>query len=447
MNRVRVRYAPSPTGLLHIGNARSALFNYLYARHFGGDFIVRIEDTDVLRNVSGGEASQLNYLSWLGLEWDESPDKGGSYGPYRQLERLSIYQKYANDLLDRGLAYKDFREDSDQFAIRFKVPENVDYVFKDIVRGELKFNSKDIEDWIIMKDNGIPTYNFAVVIDDHLMQISHVLRGEEHITNTPKQLMIYQAFDWEIPIFGHMTIIVNEQKKKLSKRDKNVIQFISEYEQMGYLPEAMFNFITLLGWSPTDNQEILLKEEIIKKFDPTRLSKAPAMFDKEKLAYVNSRYIKQLTIDELANKARSFLEKEKIDIPSDSWLKLLVSIFQDRMTYIGEIVSLYKAFFHETFVLSEEAYQFLVENHSTHVIKTFLNNLQDSQFTTEEIEGIIKKTGIDTQTKGKPLFMALRIATTGDMHGPSLPISMALLGKDIIFSRLNQVIIKLRGEL
>jgi len=447
MSKVRVRYAPSPTGLLHIGNARSALFNYLFARHFGGDFIVRIEDTDIARNVVGGEASQLNYLSWLGLEWNESPDKGGNYGPYRQLERLPIYQKYAEELLEKGFAYKDFRENSDQYAIRFKVPQDVDYVFKDIVRGELKFNSKDIEDWIIMKDNGIPTYNFAVVIDDHLMEITHVLRGEEHITNTPKQMMVYQAFNWEIPLFGHMTIIVNEQKKKLSKRDKNVIQFISEYEQMGYLPEAMFNFITLLGWSPTDNQEILSKEEIIQKFDPSRLSKAPAMFDKEKLAYVNSRYIKQLSVEELSEKAKPFLLKANITIPSDDWLKLLVGILQDRMSYIGQIVELYHSFFHETFEINEEAFQFLVENQSASVLEAFYHNLETSDFSAEQIEPLIKKTGLDTSTKGKPLFMSLRIATTGDMHGPSLPISLALLGKEIVFARLTQTIKKLRGEL
>jgi glutamyl-tRNA synthetase/nondiscriminating glutamyl-tRNA synthetase len=316
-----------------------------------------------------------------------------------------------------------------------------------MVRGELKFNSKDVEDWIIMKDNGIPTYNFAVVIDDHLMEITHVLRGEEHITNTPKQMMVYQAFGWDIPTFGHMTIIVNEQKKKLSKRDKNVIQFISEYEQMGYLPEAMFNFITLLGWSPTDNQEILTKEEIIAKFDPSRLSKAPAMFDKEKLAYVNSKYIKQLSIDELAQKAKPFLEKANIHIQSEEWLKLLVGIFQDRMTYIGQIVDLYHAFFHDVFVLNDEAYQFLVENNSANVLEAFVSNLEQSHFTAEEIEALIKKTGVDTQTKGKPLFMALRIATTGDMHGPSLPISLVLLGKEIVFGRLKQTITKLRGEL
>jgi glutamyl-tRNA synthetase/nondiscriminating glutamyl-tRNA synthetase len=446
MKKVRVRYAPSPTGLLHIGNARSALFNYLYARHFGGDFIVRIEDTDVLRNVEGGEASQLNYLNWLGLEWNESPDKGGDFGPYRQLERLDLYTKYALELLEKGLAYKDFREDSDAYAIRFKVPKDKTYAFDDIVRGHLKFESKDVEDWIIMKDNGIPTYNFAVVIDDHFMEISHVLRGEEHITNTPKQLMIYEAFNWDAPIFGHMTIIVNEEKKKLSKRDKNVIQFISEYEKMGYLPEAMFNFISLLGWSPQGNKEILSKENIIKQFDPKRLSKAPAMFDKDKLAFINSKYIKKLTISDLAQKSKIYLQEANIEIKSEKWLELLVTVFQDRMNYIGEITELYHAFFHQEFKLNHEAYQFLIENNSLSLLASFVEHLNASDFQVEAIEEAIKQSGIDTETKGKPLFMGLRIATTGDMHGPSLPASLALLGKQEVMKRLTYTIDKLRGE-
>ena len=445
-HKVRVRYAPSPTGQLHIGNARSALFNYLFARHFGGDFIVRIEDTDVLRNVVGGEESQLSNLKWLGLDWNESPDLGGPYGPYRQLERLDIYKEYAEKLLEMGYAYKEYREDSKKYAIRFKVPGDVELNFKDLVRGELKFHSKDVEDWIMVKDNGIPTYNFAVVIDDHLMKITHVLRGEEHITNTPKQILVYRALGWKVPEFGHMTIIVNEQKKKLSKRDKNVIQFIKEYQDMGYLPEAMFNFISLLGWSPQGNEEILSKEEIINQFDPSRLSKAPAMFDKNKLAYINSRYIKKLTVEELATRCRPYLEKAGISIPSEDWLKLLVGILQDRMSYLGEIVLLHNAFFHDEFQIKEEAYQFLVENQSAKLLEVFRDHLFASDFSPEAIEPLIKQTGLDTQTKGKPLFMGLRIATTGDMHGPSLPISLALLGKDRVINRLNQTISKLRGE-
>ncbi len=445
MQHIRVRYAPSPTGLLHIGNARSALFNYLFARHLGGKFIIRIEDTDVARNVEGGETSQFKYLKWLGIDWDESPNNPGEYGPYRQLERLDIYRDYANQLLERGLAYKVYRDDSDKYAIRFKVPQHETFVFDDLVRGRLSFDSKEVEDWIIMKDNGIPTYNFAVVIDDHLMAISHVLRGEEHITNTPKQIMIYQAFDWEPPIFGHMTIIVNEQKKKLSKRDKDVVQFISEYAKMGYLPEAMYNFISLLGWSPPTNKEILSHDEIIEQFDPKRLTKAPSMFDKEKLAFVNSKYIKALDVHTLAHMVRPFLEEAGIHIVSEDWLTLLVELFQDRMSYIGEIVALYHAFFHDEFKLSDEGLTFLKEQESLPLIEMFKTLLEASDMSVSTIEQAIKQAGKETQTKGKALWMGLRIASTGDMHGPSLPVALCLLGKDSVLQRLNYVIKQLRG--
>jgi len=447
MKKVRVRYAPSPTGLLHIGNARSALFNYLFARHYDGDFIIRIEDTDTSRNVPGGEASQLKYLSWLGLTWDESPDKGGAYGPYRQLERLDLYKKYANDLLERGLAYKEYRENSDKYAIRFKVPENVTYTFNDLVRGTLTFESSEVEDWIMMKDNGIPTYNFAVVIDDHLMDITHVLRGEEHITNTPKQLMVYDAFGWERPQFGHMTIIVNEQKKKLSKRDHNVMQYISQYEEKGYLPEAMFNFISLLGFSPKSETEILSKEDIVKLFDPTRLSKAPAMFDKDKLTFINSRYIKALTDDTLAEMVKPYLEKDGIEIKSESWLLELVGLFKDRLSYVGEITEYYKNFFHDDFKLSEEALNFLVENQSLELLKIFKSVLdKDEAFDKVSLEQAIKDTGKEANVKGKVLFMSTRIATTADMHGPSLPVSLSLLGRNIVLKRLTQTIDILGGN-
>ncbi|MFA5560215.1 MAG: glutamate--tRNA ligase [Acholeplasmataceae bacterium] len=446
MKKVRVRYAPSPTGILHIGNARTALFNYVYAKHFGGDFIIRIEDTDTLRNIEGGEESQLHSLSWLGIKWDEGPDIGGSHGPYRQLERLDLYIHYANILLEKGFAYKEYRENTDQYAIRFKVPKNVTYTFSDIVRGELTFQSKEVEDWIIIKENGIPTYNFAVVIDDHLMNITHILRGEEHITNTPKQMMVYQAFNWKIPTFGHMTIIVNEQKKKLSKRDQNVIQFIEEYEKRGYLPEAIFNFVTLLGWSPKTNEEILSPKEIIDSFDPNRLSKSPAMFDREKLAYINSRYIKMLKVEELAELAKSYFVNANIEIESDQWLYSIVSLLQDRLTNIAEIVDLYHAFFHDDFRLTDEVIEVLREFNSLPILKIFQQHLSNNDFEAETLEQAIKQTGIDAAVKGKPLFMSIRIATTSEMHGPSLPASLALLGKERVLERITQTIQLLRGE-
>lgn len=441
MREVRVRYAPSPTGLLHIGNARSALFNYLFAKHFNGSFIVRIEDTDIKRNVTDGESSQLELLEWLGMEIDESPLHGGSYGPYRQLERLDLYKKYSEDLMISGLAYKEKNG-----AIRFKVPKKKVYAFNDIVRGELSFQSEDIEDWIIMKENGIPTYNYAVVIDDHYMNISHVLRGEEHITNTPKQLMVYEAFGWEKPEFGHMTIIVNEQKKKLSKRDQNVIQFISEYKRLGYLPEAMFNFISLLGWSPPVEEEILSKELLISYFNGERFVKAPSMFDKAKLQFINSKYIKKLSIDALQTLVKPYLIEENIDITSDAWLSELVTVFQDRMHYLYEIIPLYNAFLTQPFVLTEESVNFLKENQSLKLLETFKDKLETIVFESEAIQALIKDVGVLTETKGKPLFMGIRIATTGDSHGPSLPQLLRLLTKEKVVSRLEEVIKLLRGE-
>jgi glutamyl-tRNA synthetase len=441
-NKVRVRYAPSPTGLLHIGNARSALFNYIFAKHFGGDFIVRIEDTDIKRNVVGGEASQLELLQWLGLEIDESPVHGGAYGPYRQLERLDTYKQYSDELLSKGLAYQE-----ESGAIRFKVPQDKTYSFKDLVRGQLTFQSKEVEDWIMVKENGIPTYNFAVVIDDHLMEISHVLRGEEHITNTPKQLMVYEALEWDAPEFGHMTIIVNEQKKKLSKRDQNVIQFISEYKKLGYLPEAMFNFIGLLGWSPPINEEILSKEQFIELFTPDRFVKAPAMFDREKLLYINSRYIKMLPLESLSQLIRPYFEEASINIPNEAWLLKVTQVFQERLPYVSDIVNLFNAFMHVSFALTEEMLAFLKDNASLTLIETFKNYIEDQELTSETIQTIMKTISTELGIKGKPLFMGLRIATTAEMHGPSLPDMLSLLDKKTVMNRLDQVIQTLRGEL
>ena len=373
-NEIRVRYAPSPTGHLHIGNARTALFNYLYARSKGGKFIIRIEDTDQKRNIEGGEESQLKYLKWLGMDWDEGVDVGGKYGPYRQSERNDIYQKYYNELLEKGLAYKCYctegeieKEREEQMArnetphysgkcrhltvqeqqqleaegrqpsIRFKVPQGKIFSFDDMVKGQVSFESDGIGDHVIVKKDGIPTYNFAVTIDDHLMEISHVLRGDDHISNTPKQLMIYEALGWTPPIFGHMTLIVNESRKKLSKRDESIIQFIEQYEELGYIPEALFNFIALLGWSPEGEEEIFTKEEFINIFDPNRLSKSPALFDKQKLAWMNNQYMKQIELDRVVEFAlphliKSGCVKETRTEEENAWVHELIALNQEKMS-------------------------------------------------------------------------------------------------------------------
>ena len=439
--KVRVRYAPSPTGLLHIGNARTAIFNYLYAKSNGGDFIIRIEDTDIKRNVVGGEQSQLDNLSWLGLDWDESPDKGGAYGPYRQLERLDLYKTYAEQLLEMGMAYKEYKEGSNKYAIRFKVPADKEYAFDDLVRGTLRFQSKEVEDWVMVKDNGIPTYNFAVVIDDHLMAITHVLRGEEHITNTPKQMMVYEAFGWDIPRFGHMTIIVNEKKKKLSKRDQSIVQFIQQYRELGYLPEALLNFISLLGWSPSVNEEILSLEQIIENFDAARLSKAPAMFDVQKLAYINKEYIKKLSHEAFVELCTPHLAKANIDVSNKEWVSDLCLLLRDRTAFGAQIVTLHDEFFHEGFEIEQEAIEFLnTEPQAINVIKRFKRQLSMSSFDAADIKESIKDVGKYLDVKGKSLFMPCRIATTGMLHGPDLPKSLSLLGKKTVLNRIDKTL-------
>lgn len=476
MKKVRVRYAPSPTGYLHIGNARTAIFNYLYAKHHGGDFIIRIEDTDLERNIVGGEESQLNYLKWLGVEWDESVDIGGPYGPYRQLERLDIYMKYAKALMDMGYAYKCYctseeleqereaqkadgqdnihysrkclglPEQDKPYAIRFKVPENTTYVFNDMVRGELKFESKDVGDWVMIKANGIPTYNFAAAIDDHLMEITHILRGEEHTTNTPRQMMVYQAFGWDIPIFGHMTLIVNEHKKKLSKRDASILQFIHQYADLGYLPDAMFNFISLLGWSPESNEEILTMDQIIAQFDEKRLSKSPAFFDRVKLAYINEQYIKMLDLDEFVELCMPHLVNAGIDISDMDWVYALCELLQERVSYGEQIVKLHDDFFSETLEFEEDALAFIQENEVKNTLSTFLSLLRETEFTNESIAAAIKETGKLAGAKGKLLFMPCRIATTGTMHGPELPKMLALIGKETVTKRLEQTLQRLNNN-
>ncbi len=484
MEKVRVRYAPSPTGHLHIGNARTALFNYLFAKHYHGDFILRIEDTDVARNVEGGEESQLKYLTWLGIIPDESPQHPNpKYAPYRQMERLEIYKKYTDWLLEHGYAYKCFctaeelevehekqekaglaprynrkclhlsKEEIEQkekagipYTIRLKVPENEIYEFEDMIRGHVSFESKDIGDWVLVKANGIPTYNYAVVIDDHTMDITHVFRGEEHLSNTPKQIMLYRIFGWKAPQFGHMTLIVNENHKKLSKRDANVLQFMSQYEELGYLPQAMFNFMALLGWSPEGEREIFSKEELIEVFSEKRLSKSPSMFDQAKLAWVNNRYIKELPLPDLIQLCLPHLQKHyDLSNKSKEWIEKLIATYQEQLSYGAEIVPLVSLFFTKELQIDQEGMEFLKSDDSIkNTLNTFLNYLKDLEtFTKDEIFMCIKETQKTAKVKGKLLYMPIRIATTGIMHGPDLAISLELLGKDTVLDRLNQTIQKI----
>lgn len=483
MSEVRVRYAPSPTGHLHIGNARTALFNYLFARHAGGKLILRIEDTDQKRNVLNGVESQMKYLEWLGIDWDEGPVRGGDYGPYAQMERLAIYEKYVNELMSKGLAYKCYMtseeleaereaqiargeaprysgahrdltvEEREAFeaegrkpSIRIRVPEGVTYKWTDVVKGDVSFESKDFGDWVIVKQDGIPTYNFAVVVDDHLMKISHVLRGDDHIANTPKQMMVYDALGWEYPEFGHMTLIYNENHKKLSKRDESIIQFIEQYADLGYLPEALFNFISLLGWSPVGEEEIFSKEEFIQMFDAGRLSKSPAVFDQQKLAWINSVYMKKASLDEVVALSLPFLQEagrlpEAVSVEEADWATSLIALYKEQMTHGAEIVPLTDLFFKDEIEYDEEANAVLSGETVPAVLAEFKQQLESIEdFTPEAIKAATKATQKATGQKGKNLFMPIRVATTGQTHGPELPNAISLIGKERIVARLTKLL-------
>ncbi|MGG2184081.1 glutamate--tRNA ligase [Bacillus altitudinis] len=481
-NEVRVRYAPSPTGHLHIGNARTALFNYLFARSQGGKFIIRIEDTDQKRNVEGGEESQLRHLQWLGIDWDESIDKDGGYGPYRQSERNDIYKKYYDELLAKDLAYKCYctaeeleeereaqiarsemprysgkcshlsKEEEDKLiaegrepSIRFRVPKGEIIKFDDMVKGEISFETDGIGDFVIVKKDGTPTYNFAVAVDDHLMKMTHILRGEDHISNTPKQIMVFNAFGWDVPLFGHMTLIVNENRKKLSKRDESIIQFIEQYKNLGYLPEALFNFIALLGWSPVGEEELFTKEQFIDIFDVNRLSKSPALFDMHKLKWVNNQYVKSLDLDQVVALTLPHLQKagkvsEQLTEEENTWVRKLISLYHEQLSYGAEIVELTELFFKEQIEYNQEAKEVLAEEQVPEVMASFAGQLERLEsFTPDEIKAAIKAVQKETGHKGKKLFMPIRVAVTGQTHGPELPQSIELLGKETVLNRIKQI--------
>lgn len=483
--KIRVRYAPSPTGFLHIGNARTALFNYLFATHYGGEFIIRIEDTDRKRHVDEGELSQLENLHWLGIDWDEGPDVGGDYGPYRQSERLDIYNPLVEQLLEEDKAYKCYctpeeleAEREEQLAegimpqysgkcahlteeeraekeaeglvpsVRIRVPQDKTYEFEDLVKGDISFEAKSVGgDWVIQKRDGMPTYNFAVVVDDHYMDISHVLRGDDHISNTPKQMLVYDAFGWEYPRFGHMTLIVNsETGKKLSKRDTDVLQFIEDYRELGYLPEALFNFISLLGWSPVGEEELFTKEEFIEIFDYERLGTSPAAFDAHKLDWIANEYVKKADLDEFAELVISKLqEKELIDEnlteEDKAYYKKLTSLYQEQMSYAAELPEVAGLFFDQEIEFDADELDVLAGETVPEVLTALKAQLSDLEnFKAGDISKAIKAVQKETGVKGKNLFMPIRVATTGQQHGPQLADAIELLGKEQVLDHLEQAL-------
>lgn len=477
---VRVRFAPSPTGHLHIGGARSALFNYLFARNQGGKFIIRIEDTDQQRNVESAEEKLIESMRWLGVEWDESVDVGGPHAPYRSMDRLDLYGPYVDQLIKEEKAYycyctpEQLEKDRDEMkakgetpkyvgrcrhltaeqkqqfeaegrkpSIRFRVLDHREYVVNDHIRGNVSFDSNGIGDFVIVRPDGIPTYNFAVTIDDYLMGITHVIRGEEHLSNTPRQLMIYEALGFELPDFAHVALIMNKNGKKMSKRDETVVQFVEQYRDLGYLPEALMNFLVLLGWSPEGEEEIFSKEQLIEKFSLTRVSKSPSIFDPDKLNWMNNYYIKQQPVERVVPLCLPHLQQagyvpaELTDEQQD-WIRKLVALYQEQLSYGAEIVELASLFFKNEIEYGEEAKQVLAEEQVPTVLKTFYQEIEAlSSFTADDIKQALKAVQKGTGQKGKALFMPVRVAITGQTHGRDLNETLSLLGKQTVLNRLE----------
>lgn len=470
--KVKVRFAPSPTGPFHIGGARSALFNWLYAHHMNGTFLVRIEDTDLKRSTKESEENIKDSLKWLGLNWDEGIDVGGDNGPYRQTERLDIYNAEVKKLIDEGKAYycycteeelEESRKEQiaagktpvydghcehltqgqiDQYkaegrkpVVRLKVRKDGVFAFDDMVRGHVEFQASEIGDFIIVKSDGIPVYNFAVVIDDAKMGITHVIRAEEHLSNTPRQLAIYEALGYEVPKFGHISLILGADHKKMSKR--HGATSVTEYRNMGYLPQAMFNYLALLGWAPQGEQEIFSVDELVKQFSMNRVSSNDAVFDIEKLNWINFQYMKQLTPDQLLELTLPFIEKagyvqEPIDADKKEWLKAVVWYVRDHLYYGAQAPENVKVFFEDLPALQDpELLAVMKAETSALIIKSFAEELKKLEsFDADSIKSCFTRLMKETKVKGKAAFEPVRIALTGVTHGPGLYDMIALFGKE-----------------
>lgn len=439
-DKPRVRFAPSPTGSLHIGGAHTALFNWLYARRNGGSFILRIEDTDMERSTKEYEQSILDGMRWMGLDWDEGPDKGGDFGPYRQSERMHLYKKYMQQLLDEGKAYEK------DGAVFFKVVPGKELKFRDEVYGNLDFKSENasvnqdgtIKDIVIMKRDGMPTYNYAVVIDDYTMGINMVIRGEDHIINTPKQLLIYDALGFEAPGFAHLPMILGKDKKKLSKRQGATSVF--EYNDMGYLPDGVFNFLALLGWSPKNGQEIFSREEAVEMFDISAVTRKAAVLDMDKLNHINQEQMKIMDPMKLLAVIRPFWVEMGFDLSglSDEYLASSLHTMGGRGQTTKQLAE-YSDYF-VTFDVVKERYDASeIKDETRAVVKKFYNALLSdcAEWKADKMEEFTKEWIAANDSSMKVVCMPLRWALTGRKVSPGVFEVAEQLGRDECRRRLE----------
>jgi len=471
MNVVRTRFAPSPTGYLHVGGLRTALYAYLLAKKHEGQFLLRIEDTDQTRLVEGATENIISALSWAGIEFDEGPGKGGPCGPYVQSERLEIYKKHALELIEKGHAYHCFcspeRLDevrarqvahklppaydkhcrsldaatvaqklatTPKSVIRMKIPTEGEITFSDLIRGPVTFAYRVVDDQVLMKSDGFPTYHLAVVVDDHYMKISHVIRGEEWLSSTPKHLLLYEYFGWEAPQFAHLPLLLNSDRSKLSKRQGDVA--VEDYKNKGYLPEALINFIAFLGWNPGDTREFFTLEELIKEFSLAGVGKAGAVFNLEKLDWLNSQYIQKMPATELVNRLRPFAAAYSLDGCSDTYLAQVVDLLRERTTVLPEFFSRGDYFFH-----APAAYDPAIAAKAWHAdsaehLRNILESLKKlSTFEAPAIEEAVRSYATSNGVGMGKIVQPLRFALCGVGQGPTLYQIIALLGKDETLSR------------
>ncbi|MBN2180043.1 MAG: glutamate--tRNA ligase [Deltaproteobacteria bacterium] len=469
---VRVRFAPSPTGYLHVGGLRTALFNYLFARKNKGKFILRIEDTDQKRSIPGAVEKLMSTLKAVGLEYDEGPDRGGEFGPYIQTERSEIYRDHAKTLLEAGQAYYCFcteerleklrdvqkktkrptmydgkcrdlpKEKVEEnlskgipYVIRLKYPKEGRIVFDDIVRQKVAMENSQVDDQILIKSDGLPTYHLASVVDDHLMEISHVIRGEEWLSSVPKHIYLYESFGWEAPSFAHLPLLLNSDRSKLSKRQGDVA--VESYLEKGYLTEALLNFIVLLGWHAADDREIYTLQEMEEAFSLDRINKAGAIFDTEKLNWMGGYYVRHLSVEYVAEKSRPYFEAAGIDISDNEKYLKVVNMARDYVYRLSDMVE-HATMFYEDLTFSDEDRILIEEENAQRLYSFWVEELEKkADWDPEEISSLIKRATGEMGIKGKNFYFPLRLALFGSCHGPDIPTLIDILGRDGSVKRLK----------
>ena len=483
MSDVRVRFAPSPTGYLHIGGARTALFNWLFAHKMGGKLILRIEDTDTERLKEDSVSQILTSLKWLGINWDEGPEVGGNCGPYYQSERLDIYKKYADKLLEEGKAYYCFCSAADleaqrekqraakqpfryartcrdlsaeevqariaagePYSVRVKIPVEGTITVHDLIHGDVTFNMDQFDDFVIVKSNGMPTYNFAVVVDDHLMGMTHVLRAEEHLSNTPKQLLIYEALGWEPPKFGHMPMILAPDRSKLSKR--HGATSVEEFRSQGYLAEAIVNYLTLLGWGPGDERELFTLQETVELFELEQMSKKAAIYDTKKLTWMNGQYLSELPLENILPEAKPFFIKDGLvteewfnDAANEAYFEKLVDVVRVRVKTLQEVADASAYFFKELEGYDEKGVSKHFKPENIAILEQCIAAIKaDDVYDLASTEAAYNKIAADNGLALGKVIHPTRLALTGRTVSPGMFDVMVLLGKEKTLARLEKAV-------